>query len=152
MPRPLLILFFFFCYLLPLPLSAQLTLCVDTHKLNLRSEPSTTSGGIITALPRGTQVEVLLRVDEKWVFVSIGAWRGYLSIQYLGNCGPTLRYTSPKTQSSAQESAVLVCMGKTAYAYHRRYCQGLNRCRSSVVKMSRAEAVSRGRSPCNYCY
>lgn len=50
------------------------------------------------------------------------------------------------------EETVLVCNGGSAYAYHSHYCRGLSRCSASVEKMTKSEAVKKGRRPCKICY
>lgn len=47
---------------------------------------------------------------------------------------------------------VLICKGSRSYAYHDHYCDGLNRCRADIEKVSLSKARSLGRTPCQYCY
>jgi hypothetical protein len=54
--------------------------------------------------------------------------------------------------AGAQADSVLVCKGTSAYAYHDRYCQGLKRCKASIVKVSLDEAIKMNRKACGFCY
>ncbi|WP_143092803.1 hypothetical protein [Arsenicibacter rosenii] len=49
-------------------------------------------------------------------------------------------------------SYVLICESRSAYAYHGHMCHGLNRCRSAVSRVSRAQAAGSGYLPCRICY
>lgn len=51
-----------------------------------------------------------------------------------------------------QQKSVLVCLGKSSYAYHDHYCQGLKQCKASVEEVTIEEAVKLNRKPCGYCY
>ena len=63
---------------------------------------------------------------------------------------------SAKNQSFAmlapQTSVVYICNSSGAYAYHTHYCQGLNRCKSSVSQVNISTAKSKGYRECGYCY
>lgn len=49
---------------------------------------------------------------------------------------------------------VLICVSPTSYAYHSRYCQGLNKCTHEVISVPIAEARGKyGKNKaCGYCY
>ena len=51
-----------------------------------------------------------------------------------------------------KESAVLICISSSAYAFHWHVCSGLKRCTHEVKEMSRAIAVDKGYVPCKICY
>jgi hypothetical protein len=53
---------------------------------------------------------------------------------------------------SSQSKTVLVCEGTSSYAYHDHYCDGLNRCRGKIERVSLETALSMHRKPCHYCY
>ena len=49
---------------------------------------------------------------------------------------------------------VYICIGSTAYAYHKNLnCKGLNRCKAQIKRVTLSEAYIMGRNkPCGYCY
>jgi len=47
---------------------------------------------------------------------------------------------------------VLICNSSGSKSYHLNYCQGLRRCQSEVLKLTKQLAIKEGRSPCGYCY
>ena len=51
-------------------------------KVNLRQQPDT-SGKIIKAFPKGTEVEVLETVNKSWAKIAIKEQIGYMMSQYL---------------------------------------------------------------------
>ncbi len=48
--------------------------------------------------------------------------------------------------------SVLICEGKTSYAYHLDYCQGLKQCRAEVKRVALTRAQAMKRKPCGYCF
>jgi endonuclease YncB( thermonuclease family) len=61
--------------------------------------------------------------------------------------------TQPAKRSETRtEAIVLICHGKSAYAYHTHYCSGLSRCRAGVSNVTKSEAERRGYRPCKICY
>lgn len=51
------------------------------------------------------------------------------------------------------EDSVLICKSSNAYAYHKKYCQGLNRCTHTVEKVTLTRAKDLGyEKACGYCY
>lgn len=56
------------------------------------------------------------------------------------------------THADDKKDSVLICNSKSAYAYHKTYCTGLNRCKAGVSKISKKEASERGYRPCKFCY
>jgi hypothetical protein len=47
---------------------------------------------------------------------------------------------------------VYVCQGSASYAYHATdRCEGLAWCTRPVVRLTKAEAVKKGRRPCRRC-
>lgn len=57
------------------------------------------------------------------------------------------RYTAAKN-----ESYVIICLSKSAHAYHSHYCRGLSRCRSGTETVSLSTAKKKGYRACGYCY
>lgn len=53
---------------------------------------------------------------------------------------------------SQSDSKVLICISKTATAYHDHYCTGLNKCTHSIGEVTIKEAKELGRTPCGFCY
>lgn len=45
-----------------------------------------------------------------------------------------------------QNENVLICVSKTAYAYHKGNCQGIKKCTHEVFKITKDEAIKRGKS------
>jgi hypothetical protein len=52
----------------------------------------------------------------------------------------------------AQNNFVLICISKTAHAYHKGMCSGLNRCTHSIQEITEPEAIRLKKDPCNFCY
>lgn len=59
-----------------------------------------------------------------------------------------------KGNHRSDNSAVYICLGKSAYAYHRNeYCYGLNNCKATIIFVIEQEAVNKyNRKPCTICY
>jgi hypothetical protein len=74
-----------------------------------------------------------------------------LSCTTKSNEPDTLKIQDTDTPS-IENTEVLICKGSASYAYHDNYCQGLNKCKAQVVKMSIDQAKDIGRKPCGYCY
>jgi endonuclease YncB( thermonuclease family) len=51
-----------------------------------------------------------------------------------------------------QANEVMICNSKSSKTYHNKVCQGLSRCGKGISKVSKANAISSGRSPCGYCF
>ena len=51
-----------------------------------------------------------------------------------------------------KESTVIICNGKSSYAYHKYYCKGLKKCKSGTKTVTEKQAKDMGRTPCGYCY
>jgi len=51
-----------------------------------------------------------------------------------------------------QTTYVLICDSPNAYAYHVKYCHGLNSCKREIMKVSLEKAIELGRKPCGNCY
>lgn len=55
-------------------------------------------------------------------------------------------------QSSKVED-VYICTGPKSKCYHKtNHCQGLDRCSKEVIKVTKAYAISKDRTPCKWCY
>jgi hypothetical protein len=52
----------------------------------------------------------------------------------------------------AQKTTVLICISKTAHAYHKSMCRGLDRCTHSIKELTELEAKRLGKDPCDFCY
>lgn len=51
-----------------------------------------------------------------------------------------------------QQTSVLICKSKNAYAYHKEYCAGLKKCKAAVETLTKAKAEEKGYTPCGFCY
>lgn len=60
-------------------------------------------------------------------------------------------YVSITTNTDNTEY-VLICNSKSSYAYHSYQCRGLQRCTHDIIKITRQEAINRGRNACKICY
>lgn len=110
-------------------------LCVSSLQLNLRDRP-TSSSNVLGTYSRGSQVEVFT-VENGWAVVRIEVQIGYMLNEHLTDCA---------------EETVLICDSSSAYAYHNRRCQGLNKCKHPVVRITKKKAIQMGRRPCRICY
>jgi hypothetical protein len=61
-------------------------------------------------------------------------------------------YRYRHTSKRPAVATVLICGGRSAYAYHSSECHGLNRCQSEVSRVSVNEARNMGYRPCKICY
>jgi len=61
--------------------------------------------------------------------------------------------TALSAQSPSQKD-VYICMGKTAYAYHKTDdCRGIKNCKDEIKKVTYIYATETlKRKPCGYCY
>ncbi len=66
--------------------------------------------------------------------------------------GIAMASLSAKTENIADEKTVLICNSKNAYAYHSHKCNGLKRCKASVLSIRYLDAKKAGRTPCKICY
>ncbi len=55
-------------------------------------------------------------------------------------------------KNAKQTTYVLICDSPNAYAYHVKYCHGLNSCKREIMKVSLEKAIELGRKPCGNCY
>jgi uncharacterized protein YgiM (DUF1202 family) len=117
---------------------------VSPQSLNVRNEAGL-NHNILSTLSKGQKVQIISQSSGGWVKISSGHIKGYVLRKYL-TCA------SPATKK--KENMVLVCMGGSAYAYHRvRSCGGLKRCRASIVQIGESVAKNTyGRRPCKICY
>lgn len=51
-----------------------------------------------------------------------------------------------------KEETVIICNSPNAYAYHKYFCRGLNRCKHSTSEVTKSEAIRRGYRACKNCY
>lgn len=67
---------------------------------------------------------------------------------------PTHTYVSTNPeQNKPAEDSVLICDSPGGYAYHKKYCSGLQKCTHDVLKLPLSEAIKKGKSkPCGFCY
>jgi uncharacterized protein YgiM (DUF1202 family) len=131
---------------LTVSLAGQTYRYVSTETLNVRSSPQVRDDNILVKLKKGDRVE-LIRNDGDWSLIQVGETQGYSAHQYLSTAKP------PDSGSRAPiEAKVLICVSKSAYAYHKAYCSGLKRCTHTVKELTKSEAQSIGRSPCKICY
>jgi hypothetical protein len=55
-------------------------------------------------------------------------------------------------KESKTEQKVIICNSKGAYAYHKGYCKGLNKFKSSTSAVTIEQAKKQGkRKPCGFC-
>ncbi len=60
--------------------------------------------------------------------------------------------SAPST-STANETYVYICTGKSAKRYHKtKDCKGLNKCKGEIKKVTLAYAESIDKTPCKLCY
>ena len=113
--------------------NAQQTNYVSSQTLNSRSDSSTTSK-ISSQLSKEELVSIL-KYDEHLCFIEPNnGIKNYVSSTYLIDNVVIL-------VSKQTEVTVLVCGGKSAYAYHSHYCHGLNRCKSGVDFFSLCQLI-----------
>ncbi|MFB9841101.1 hypothetical protein [Mucilaginibacter ginsenosidivorans] len=60
--------------------------------------------------------------------------------------------TPVKYQTVNKIDSVYICQSKSAYAYHRYECRGLQRCTHSILKIPKASAIKLGYKACKICY
>ena len=56
------------------------------------------------------------------------------------------------SKENIAEAQVMICISKTAYAYHSHECRGLARCTHKIETVSISEAKKAGYVPCKICY
>lgn len=66
--------------------TAQVIALTNDKPVNLRTGPNT-SDRVITKVPVGTMVDVLIELDG-WAFIDTGREQGYMARQYLQRCDP----------------------------------------------------------------
>jgi hypothetical protein len=52
--------------------------------------------------------------------------------------------------TSGDNTEVMICTSGRSYAYHKRKCEGLEKCNARIKVMTVAEAKKHGRKPCKY--
>ena len=50
------------------------------------------------------------------------------------------------------DEKVLICVSKTAYAYHKESCSGFEKCTHETKEITISEAKEMDRKPCKICY
>ena len=56
------------------------------------------------------------------------------------------------TAALSPTDSVFICLGKSSYSYHIKYCQGLKQCRAEVMRVAFEKAQALKRKPCGYCF
>ena len=60
---------------------------------------------------------------------------------------------SAEPYQSSKVEYVYICTGPKSKCYHKtKNCQGLDRCSKKVIKVTKAYAISKDRTPCKLCY
>lgn len=58
-----------------------------------------------------------------------------------------------KLESNTETEYVYICNGPKSTKYHSKdNCRGLNNCSTKVTKISKEDAVKKGRIACKICY
>ena len=120
--------------------------------LNFRSTPAIQKNNIIGVIEHGKAVTEIEKVDSVWSKIAYNKKIGYVASRYLSDYKPTIRNQKKNSSHKKQETTVLICVSKTAYAYHRYRCRGLGRCTHSISKVSLNQAKRQGRRACKVCY
>ena len=51
------------------------------------------------------------------------------------------------------EEKVYICTGSSSKRYHKSSsCRGLKRCSGEIIRVSKSDAIERGKTPCRICY
>jgi len=67
--------------------------------------------------------------------------------------GTATKEEAVKQPEKKKETNVVICNGKTAYAYHKdSKCKGLKNCKGGTKTVTLEKAKEMGRKPCGYCY
>jgi uncharacterized protein YgiM (DUF1202 family) len=121
--------------------------------LNLRSGPGT-EYSVTGKLVKGQKVSIVSK-EGKWYYISVLDKQGYVFANYLKLTSSQPAKIATDTQKYREvksEQSVLICVSKNAYAYHKYYCRGLNRCTHTVKSVKVSEAKALGYRPCGNCY
>lgn len=116
---------------------------VCCSKLNLRNNPNV-EGVILTTLKLGTEVTPIENAGPDWIKVKVGQTTGFVQSSCISVSAPVV--------SKKEEATVLICNSSSAYAYHSYECSGINRCKSTISKVSISEATRKEYRPCKICY
>lgn len=64
-----------------------------------------------------------------------------------------LLFVSVLLYSCGGNDKVYICNGRHSKSYHKHPdCEGLRRCSTELEKITKQQAIDKGRKPCGYCY
>ena len=113
----------------------------ENDPLNLREEPLQDSESL-EQIPRGTNIDIY-EINDHWGFTEYNGTEGWVNLEYCeeGIADP----------DDFAEDADMVWIVTTdgSYAYHKEYCQYVQR--DDIRCVTESEAQSMGRSPCKKC-
>lgn len=126
---------------------------VNGFNLNFRSTPGIEQNNIMGVIPHGKAVTEIGRPDTIWSKVIYNHKAGYVVSKFLSDQKPA----APAQKEMARpvqkkEAMVLICVSRSAYAYHSHRCYGLNRCTHTISKVSLTQAKNSGYRACKICY
>lgn len=126
---------------------------VNVNVLNLRTGPGTEY--LVSGKLTKGQIVSIISKEGKWYYISVFNKQGYVYATYLRTTtsqSANIAKDLKELRAVKPEQSVLICVSKSAYAYHRYYCRGLNRCTHTVNKVKVSEAKALGYIPCRNCY
>lgn len=89
----------------------------------------------------------LLRYGLFFVFIIVAV--SFVQYEHFPKPHHTLRNAMYEELSG---DSVYICTSSNSHAYHKKDCHNLRQCKSDVEKISKTEAIKRGRKPCGTCY
>lgn len=113
---------------------------VSADLLCLRSSPVVNKYNIIEKISYGEEI-VIIEKKDNWTLIKHNSKKGYVDNKFL-----------KKEIKSKPKNIVLICTGKTAYAYHKKYCRGLKKCSGEVIFMTKEQAEKKAYKPCGFCF
>lgn len=116
---------------------------VATEKdpLNLREEPLQDSESL-GRIPRGTNIDVY-EINDHWGFTEYNGTEGWVNLEY---CKEGVADPDDFAES---EDMVWIVTTDGSYAYHKEYCQYVQR--DDIRCVTETEAQAMGRTPCKKC-
>lgn len=116
---------------------------VATEKdpLNLREEPMQDSESL-EKIPRGTTLDVY-EIKDHWGFTEYNGTEGWVNLDY---CGEGIADPADFVENT---DMVWIVNTDGSYAYHKEYCQYVQR--NDIRCVTEAEAQAMGRTPCKKC-
>lgn len=109
--------------------------------LNLREEPLQDSESL-ERIPRGTNIDIY-EINDHWGFTEYNGTEGWVNLEY---CKEGIADPADFAES---DDMVWIVTTDGSYAYHKEYCQYVQR--DDIRCVTESEAQSMGRSPCKKC-